>query len=165
MAIKWEYWNCEMYGKIRSFKANRCINNEDIRAFNQNRINAAEIVSFDSGLLELEEIKEYNGEDVTEQILLIIVRPDVEKVDENLVYDIETFEFCGYDLVEMQTCISAITNMGAVFEHVIDYKNLNEFGLMSKYLDAVTTQIKLRDNYPYEDHAYCEIVEVWRKLV
>ncbi len=170
MAIKWEYQHCEMYGKIRFFKADRCINNEDIRAYNKHRINAKEIVSFDCGLLELEEIKKYNGKEVAEQILLIIVRPDVDRVDanrmeENIVHDIATFEFCGYDLVEMDTCISAISNCGAGFENAIDYASLNEFGLISNYLVAVTTQVKLRDNYSYENHAFCEIVEVWRKRI
>ncbi|MFA9378353.1 MAG: hypothetical protein ACERKZ_16655 [Lachnotalea sp.] len=92
MAITCEYPYYEMYGRTRSFKADRCINNESMRAFYKNKINVKEIVSFDSGLLELQELREYNNEDVSEQILL-------------------------------------------------------------------------RDNYPYENHAYCEVVEVWRKLI
>ncbi len=165
MAIKLKYQNYEMYRKIRLFKADRCFNTEDIRGYNKNRINAEEIVSFDSGLFELEEIKKYNGKHECEQILLIIVRPDVERVNDNIVQDITAFEFCGYDLVEMDTYISAITNCGATFENAIEYGNLNEFGLISNYSVVVTTQIKLRDNYPYENHADSEIVEVWRKLV
>lgn len=86
-------------------------------------------------------------------------------IDVQTVDDIATFDFCGYDLVVMDTCISAITNCGAYFDNVIDYGNLNEYGLVSNYLDAVKTQILLRKNYPDENHAYCEVVEIWRKLM
>lgn len=154
-----------MYGRTRFFKADRCINNESLRAFNKNKINAKEIVSFDCGLLDLQELREYNNEDLMEQVLLIIVRPDVDLIDEFIVKDIATFDFCGYDLVEMNTCISAINNCGANFDNAIDYGNLNEYGLMSNYLDTVKAQILLRNNYPDENHAYCEVVEVWRKLM
>lgn len=165
MAITWVYQYFEMYGRTRFFKADRCINNESMRTFNKNKINAKEIVSYDCGLLNLQELREYNNEVITEQILLIIVRPDVDMIDELIVKDIATFDFCGYDLVEMETCISAITNCGANFDYAIDYGNMNEYGLMSNYLDTVNTQILLRDNYPEENHAYCEVVEVWRKLM
>lgn len=165
MAITFEYQYYEMYGRIRFFKADRCINNESLRAFNKNKINVKEIVSFDCGLLGLQELKGYNNEEATEQILLIIVRPDVDIIDELIVKDIASFDFCGYDLVEMDTYISAITNCGTAFDNAIDYGELNEYGLISNYLDAVKTQILLRDNYPDENHAYCEVVEVWRKLM
>lgn len=66
-----------------------------------------------------------------------MIRPDVDKLDKHLVNDIATFDFCGYDLVEMDTCISTITNCGANFENAIGYGNLND----------------------------CEVVEVWRKLI
>jgi hypothetical protein len=165
MAIIWKYQHCEMFGRTRFFKADRCINNESIRAFNKNKIDAKEIVSFDSGLFDLEELRVYNNKDIAEQILLIMVRPDVNIIDKHLVSDIDTFTFCGYDLVEMDTCISAITNCGVGFDNAVDYGNLNEYGLVPNYLDVVKTQILLRDNYPDENHAYCEVVEVWRKLI
>lgn len=164
MSIIWEYQYYKMFGRIRFFKADRCINDESLRAFNKNKIDAKEIVSFDSGLFDLEEIKAYNNKHRAEQILLIMVRPDVNLIDEHLVSVIDVFTFCGYDLVEMNTCISAITNCGAYFDNAVDYGNLNEYGLLSNYLDAVKTQILLRDHYPDENHAYCEVVEVWRKL-
>ena len=36
---------------------------------------------------------------------------------------------------------------------------------MSIYLDVVKTQNLLREHYPDENHAYCEVVEVWRKSI
>ena len=161
--LECEYW--KMYGRTRFFKADRCINNESMRAFNKHKITAKEIVSLDCGLLELEEIGDCNNTYATGQILLIIIRPDIDRADEHIVRDIESYEFCGYDLVEMDTYTSAITNCGARFYNAIDYGNLNEFGLISNYLVAVKTQILLRSNYPDESHAYCELVEVWRKLI
>lgn len=32
------------------------------------------------------------------------------------------------------------------------------------YRQAVHTQLELNDQYPEESHAYCEIVEIWRRL-
>lgn len=165
MSIKLEYCYYEMYGRIRYFKADRFKNEESFRAFNKHKLNTKEIVSLDCGLFELEEIKDCNNVQDTEQILLVIIRPDIEKVDKQIVREIDSFEFCGYDLVEVDTYISAITNCGAIFDKAIDYSKLNDFGLISKYLDAVKTQILLRDIYPDENHAHCELVEVWRRLV
>lgn len=165
MSIKLEHVHYEMYGRVRFFKADRCMNNEFMRAFNKYKINAKEIVSLDCGLLDLEEI-EYSGELYeTEQILLVIIRPDIERVDKHILPNIENFEFCGYDLVEMETYISAITNGEARFDKAIDYENLNKFGLISNYLDAVKMQILLRNWYSNESHAHCELVEIWRKLI
>ena len=163
--LKILYAYYEMYGRTRYFKADRCINIDSMNVFNKNKINAKEIVSFDCGLFELEEIRDYHNEYETDQILLIIIRPDIERIDEHTVRDIATFEFCGYDLVEMDTYISAITNCGAEFDNAINYEKLSEFGLISNYLVAVKTQILLRDNYADENHANCEVVEVWRKLI
>lgn len=110
-------------------------------------------------------MRDYHNEYVAEQILLIIVRPDIDRIDEYTVHDIATYEFCGYDLVEMGTYISAITNCGAEFDNVIEYGKLSEFGLIPNYLHAIKTQILLRNNYPDQNHAHCEVVEVWRKLI
>jgi hypothetical protein len=75
----------------------------------------------------------------------------------------EGFEFCGYDLVETATAISAITDCGAEFES-IPYSLLTKFGLLPTYKDAVLTQLALVEECPDEPHAYCDIYEIWRKL-
>ncbi len=41
---------------------------------------------------------------------------------------------------------------------------LNRYGLISTYRDAVATQLNLYDEDSNEPHAYCEIVEIWRRL-
>lgn len=155
--------DCEMYGKIRFFKADRCINTEALRKFNKNLIQVQEIVSFDTGLFEMEELEQYTAEIEAEQLILLMVRPDVEKIEKYQFREIESFEFCGYDLVEFPTCTSAITNCGGMFGEAIEYSRLNQYGLFSEYLEAVKSQIALREMYPEESHAYCEVIEIWRK--
>jgi len=152
------------YGIIRYFESDRCFNDERIQNFNRGMIKAHELVTFDCGLMEMKEITKEKIEthDKEVQILAIIVRPEIEPD-----YYLERegkFDFCGYDLVELQTCISAITNCGASFKKAIAYEKLNKYGLISTYREAVLTQCNLNENYPDENHAYCELIEIWRHV-
>ena len=155
-----------LYGLIRYFESDRCFNNDTIQDFNKRKITAKELVTFDTGLMEMQEITITEvkvQESKAQQILAIIVRPEIEPN-----YFLETkkdFEFCGYDLVEFQTSISAITNCGASFDKAINYQSLNKYGLISSYKEAVLTQLDLNEKYPDESHAYCEIVEIWRYII
>ena len=91
-----------------------------------------------------------------------LVRPEIEP---NYILEQEKqFEFCGYDLVDISCCISVITNCGAEFDS-IDYTALNRYGLISSYREAVNTQLDLNERYPEDSHSYCEIVEIWRRLL
>ncbi|MEY8354913.1 hypothetical protein AALB39_16355 [Lachnospiraceae bacterium 54-53] len=152
------------YGMIRYFESDRCFNDETIQNFNKGMIRADEIVTFDCGLMEMREIMkdEVKEPDKELQILAVIVRPEIEPN-----YSMERegrFEFCGYDLVELPSCISAITNCGAGFEKAIIYGKLNKYGLISSYREAVLTQLSLNEEYPDESHAYCELIEIWRYI-
>lgn len=151
------------FGRIRYFQADRCINDINLQEFNKGKIKADEFVTFDCGLMELKEIEKteiklaHHGN----QILAIIVRPEIEP---NFILEQEKqFEFCGYDLVDITCCISAITNCGVEFE-TINYATLNKYGLISSYREAVITQLDLNEKYPEDSHSYCEIVEIWRCL-
>ncbi|MDR2090387.1 MAG: hypothetical protein LBP62_01845 [Clostridiales bacterium] len=73
------------------------------------------------------------------------------------------FEFCGYDLSETTTMISAVTNCGG-FDGVINPADLNEYGIFSSREKAVEIQKILHGKFPYDDHADCEIYELWRKV-
>lgn len=152
------------YGMIRYFESDRCFNDEALRRFNKGMIKAEELVTFDCGLMEMSEITKdkVKESDKTLQIVAIIVRPEIEP--NYLLSEEEKFEFCGYDLVELPCCISAITNCGSGFEKAIIYKNLNSYGLISSYREAVLTQLKLNEEYPDESHAYCELIEIWRYI-
>jgi|GEM_PF-1016568 hypothetical protein len=161
----------KLYGYIRVFKADRCRNIDSLYKFNRSLITGDEIVSFDCGLLEMREVEINNLKlDIEqlsselskdEQLLAIIIRPDV-KLEERLSK--YKFEFCGYDLVEDFGNISAITNTGGIFSNAIEYGRLTKYGLISNYKQAVLTQLELRDKNPNENHAYCDVIEVWRKL-
>ncbi|MBQ8409930.1 MAG: hypothetical protein IJY39_13805 [Clostridia bacterium] len=148
---------------IRYFGANRCINDDEVKSFNQRKITCDEIVSFDCGLLEMYEIDNPDAplRSDTEQIVAVIFRPDLEPA---IYPEGIGFTFCGYDLVEDATAISAITDCGAMFKS-IPYERLTEYGLLPTYKDAVLTQLALVEEDPCENHAYCMICEIWRKLV
>lgn len=165
MGITEFYSNANTVGIIRYFKGDRLYNEKSLYEFNKGKIKAKELVTFDSSLMNLHEITEDqidDAKDNAEQIIAVIVRPEIE-----INYYLETnteFEFCGYDLVGNPTGISAITNCGADWGEALDYGKLNEFGLFPDYRQAVISQLKLNDTYPEESHAYCEIVEIWRKI-
>lgn len=150
------------YGLVRYFEGDKCLNRNALQGFNQGKIFAKELVTFDCGLMELNEIEKDNIKvpKNQKQVLAVIVRPEIER---NYPLERDTrFDFCGYDLVDLPCCISAITNCGAGFEKAINYSSLNEYGLIPTYKEAVLTQLKLNEEYPDESHAYCEIVEIWR---
>ena len=105
-----------------------------------------------------EELQKYNKH----KILALIKRPGKEP-DWTLQNNGE-FTFCGYDLVETLSAISAITDCDASFES-INYAALTAYGLISTYKEAVLTQLALVEEAPFEAHADCEILEIWRKLV
>ncbi len=151
------------FGSIRYFRSGRCFNDIHLQRFNHGKITANELVTFDCGLMELSEIEnsEINSLEEDEQLLAIIVRPEIEPND--ILGKNRQFEFCGYDLVDIATCISVITNCGAKYGDVIDYTSLNLYGLISSYRQAVNTQLDLNEKYPEDSHTYCEIVEIWRK--
>ena len=158
-----EFLHSGMYGMIRYFESDRCFNTEKIKGFNQYKIACDEIVSFDCGLFAMREIDnlDVHLNPKTKQIIAVIVRPGIEPATGLLR---SGFTFCGYDLVEDFSTISAITDCGGGFS-CIPYENLTEFGLLPTYKDAILTQLALVEEAPDECHAYCDVCEIWRKLV
>lgn len=71
------------------------------------------------------------------------------------------FEFCGFDLIEEYTQISALVNCGG-FDKAFLPNDLNSFGLISNYGKAREVQEKLIEEYPDEDHADCDLWAIWR---
>lgn len=153
------------FGTIRYFKSDRCFNNDMIYRFNNGKIKAKELVTFDCGLMELHEIPvtKIENENNCEQILAIIIRPEITR--NHILNEDKRFKFCGYDLVDISCCISAITNCGAEFENAINYSELNSFGLFSDYKEAVYAQLNLNDKYYDDSNTYCEIIEIWHFLI
>ncbi len=105
--------------------------------------------SIDYVLEKVKDLKYFN-------LLAVIKEPEKEKA--KLEID---FEFVGYDLIEKEGDISALTNCGG-FDETFSPTDLNEFGLISDYNKAKRVQTELPINNPAEHHADCYLYEVWR---
>jgi len=116
----------------------------------------AEIVTYDTMLCT---VKSEHG--LSEQIIAYYKNPT--KSHEYHTLD-DGFEFCGYDLSEESTMISAITNCGGMFGDAIPYEKLNKFGLIAEYSEAFAIRKLLDELYPQESHAECDVYELWRRL-
>jgi hypothetical protein len=62
------------------------------------------------------------------------------------------FAFAGFDLVDIQGGISALTNCGG-FDGVFRNAELSELGLLTDLSRAQQVQTSLRLQYPEESHA------------
>lgn len=152
------------HGKTLYYRSSRCMNTPELREFNQGLLTGEEIVSFDCDLFEHLPVQ-HNQIEVPcaeHQYLAVIVKPKAQPSAE--IAQDGRFTFCGYDLVEESTQISAITNCGAAYSEAINYAALNQFGLFSSYAEAKHTRQQLRSVYPDEEHANCVIVEIWRYI-
>jgi hypothetical protein len=67
----------------------------------------------------------------------------------------------GYDLIEEETQISAITNCGG-FPDVFSNEELNRVGLISSFERAYEVRRLLAERHPEEPHAQCEMYALWR---
>jgi hypothetical protein len=71
------------------------------------------------------------------------------------------FEFVGYDLIEEQTQISALSNCGG-FPDVFRNDELNQFALIGSFNRAHEIRATLAERHPEEPHAQCELYAIWR---
>lgn len=71
------------------------------------------------------------------------------------------FEFVGYDLLDKDYNISALTNCGGFDESFLP-DDLNDFGLIDDFEKAYSTQEKLFENNPGEHHADTNVIAIWR---
>ena len=148
---------------LRYFESDRFFPDDDFKVIPSGKMDCDEIVSFDCCLMHMYELESPDAplRPDTQQIVAVILRPDLDPVER---LERDGFTFCGYDLVEEDTAVSAITNCGGYFAS-IPYDRLTEFGLLPTYKDAVLAQLALVEEAPEEPHAYCMICEIWRKLV
>lgn len=89
--------------------------------------------------------------------LLAVIREPSEKM-QNLERD---FDFIGYDLIETDGNISALTNCGG-FDETFKPHEQNKYGLISEYVRAKEIQQEVPKNNPGEHHAECYLFEIWR---
>ena len=71
------------------------------------------------------------------------------------------FLFCGFDLIECDGSISALVNCGG-FPKAFLNSELSDCGLLTDHARALSVQHKLRDEYPDEQHARCDLWAVWQ---
>jgi hypothetical protein len=74
------------------------------------------------------------------------------------------FVFRGFDLVELQTGISALVNCGG-FDKAFAPTELSHCGLLDDHARAVDVQKRLQVEYPDEHHADCDLWAVWQMKV
>jgi hypothetical protein len=74
---------------------------------------------------------------------------------------VEDFRFLGYDLVDVQNSVSALTNCGG-FPEVFSNSELSSVGLLADFRRAVQVQAELRSRYPEESHANCNLWAIFR---
>lgn len=72
-----------------------------------------------------------------------------------------SFEFAGYDLVDVQHSASALTNCGG-FPDVFSNAELSTVGLLPDFNRAVEVQKLLRQRHPEEPHANCHLWAIFR---
>lgn len=78
------------------------------------------------------------------------------------IFSDDRFLLRGYDLVERETGISALTNCKG-FESAFKGNDLSTDGLIVDFQAARLAQSRLRERYPDEHHADCELWAIWEK--
>lgn len=91
-------------------------------------------------------------------ILALLQNPTQEEAHS---FSDRRFVFRGFDLVELQTGISALVNCGG-FDKAFANSDLSECGLLTDYAQALRVQRLLREEYPDEPHADCDLWTIWQ---
>ena len=84
-------------------------------------------------------------------VLALMQNPTEEGVRS---FDDARFAFRGFDLVELQTGISALVNCGG-FDRAFAPTELSDCGLLADHARALAVQSRLRAEYPDEPHVDC----------
>jgi hypothetical protein len=91
--------------------------------------------------------------------ILAVVRNPTEQCAG--AFEDSRFAFKGYDLVEVEGGISALTNCGG-FPLAFRNEELSNCGLIATLARAREVQQALREHYPDEHHADCNIWALWK---
>jgi hypothetical protein len=92
--------------------------------------------------------------------LLALAREPVEHEVPTL--NVPGFRFMGFDLMDEQTAISALTNCGG-FDGAFEASDLTPKGLVSTASRAYEIRAALAELYPEESHAVCAVWAIWRR--
>lgn len=105
---------------------------------------------FDFMLRQLPDIQGLN--------ILGVIKAPTQDVSE---LDWSDFRFLGYELLDQDNAISALTNCGG-FPEAFTIRDLTEIGLVASFDRATEVQQALRTFYPEERHADCNIWAIFR---
>ena len=94
-------------------------------------------------------------------LLALIQNPTDDEVRE---FNDRRFIFRGFDLVELQTGISALVNCGG-FPKAFSSSDLSPCGLLIDHAKAMSVRKLLRAEYPDEHHANCDVWAIWQMKV
>ncbi len=98
------------------------------------------------------------GSPANVNILAVLRNPTEEAVQEGLG---DRFQFVGYDLLDQDHSVSALCNCGG-FPDVFANAELSTKGLLENYGRAREIQRHLRELYPGERHADCNVWAIFR---
>ncbi len=92
-------------------------------------------------------------------ILAILQRPLAEELDGSAPLG---FGFLGFDVLDVRGDVSALTNCGG-FDDVFARAELSRLGLLTDLKRANEIRRGLREAYPSEPHAECDVWAIWRQ--
>lgn len=90
-------------------------------------------------------------------LLAVVIEPEQECKNVSL----DNFDFVGYDLLDKDYSISALSNCGG-FDETFSPADLNNFGLIDEYENAIDIKHRLLENNPEEHHADTNVIAIWR---
>jgi len=96
--------------------------------------------------------------DVGVNVLALMENPAAE---EAASFTDQHFLFRGYDILDVHGDISALVNCGG-FDRAFSNTELSEYGLITDHQRAFDIRRALREHYPDEHHAACNIWAIWQ---
>lgn len=90
-------------------------------------------------------------------LLMVVLEPD----NECNKFAVDGYEFLGYDLLDQDFSISALSNCGG-FDETFLPTDLNDKGLIDKLEKAYDIKKRLFENNADEHHADTNVIAVWR---
>lgn len=93
-------------------------------------------------------------------LLTVVLEPDQDCKNLN----VDGYEFVGYDLLDQDFSISALTNCGG-FDETFLPADLNDKGLIDDFDKAYNIKERLLENNPDEHHADTNVIAVWRHKI
>ncbi len=109
--------------------------------------------------LDLDHVLKRVAGDEQVNVLAVMENPTTMHV----AFDDPRFVFRGFDLLDVHGDISALVNCGG-FDKAFSNAELSEFGLITSHRRASEIHQALREQYPEEHHALCDVWAIWQMV-